>query len=228
MSSTRRELDEKRRAKFSEGRSENRLYETVGDFLLQNLAKGAKTIDVGCGVGGLFRYIEAIGGHYVGMDLVRYEGFPAECEFVEADLNAIVWPVLPGSADAVVSIETIEHLENPRAFMRELARIAKPGAWVVVTTPNQLSLLSKLCLLVKNQFDHFQERPGLYPTHITALLESDLLRIAQECRLTEARILYSGHGRMPFTHQHYPPFLSDLFPRTCSDNVALIARKSLG
>ena len=54
-----------------------------------------------------------------------------------------------GWADVVTALEVIEHLENPRAFCRELARVAKPGGWVVVTTPNQLSLLSLLSLVVK-------------------------------------------------------------------------------
>jgi 2-polyprenyl-3-methyl-5-hydroxy-6-metoxy-1,4-benzoquinol methylase len=45
-------------------------------------------------------------------------------------------------ADVVASVETIEHLENPRAFMRQLARVVKPGGVVIVSTPNQLSLLT--------------------------------------------------------------------------------------
>jgi 2-polyprenyl-3-methyl-5-hydroxy-6-metoxy-1,4-benzoquinol methylase len=44
----------------------------------------------------------------------------------------------------VVSIETIEHLENPRALFRELVRALRPRGLLLVTTPNQLSVLSKL------------------------------------------------------------------------------------
>lgn len=75
----------------------------------------------------------------------------------------------------------IEHLENPRAFIRVLVRLTKPGGWVFVTTPNQLSLLSQMTLMLKNQFNAFQEAPSLYPAHITALLEIDLIRITTEC-----------------------------------------------
>ena len=35
------------------------------------------------------------------------------------------------SADIVAALETIEHLESPRAFCRELTRILKPGGWLV-------------------------------------------------------------------------------------------------
>ena len=54
-----------------------------------------------------------------------------------------------------ISVETIEHLENPRAFVRELVRITQPGGWIVVTTPNQRSLVSLGALLLKGHFSAF-------------------------------------------------------------------------
>jgi hypothetical protein len=100
----------------------------------------------------------------------------------------------------MVSVKTIEHLENPRSFMRrQLARLARPGGPAIVTTPNQLSPLSKTTLVLKNQFNAFQEKPGLYPAHLTALLEVDLLRIATECGLVRSTIRYTDSGRIPFT-----------------------------
>src|SRR5205814_8070802 len=57
-------------------------------------------------------------------------------------------PYADASCDAVVSIEVVEHVEDQFAFVRELARIAKPGAPVIVTTPNVLSLPSRLRTLL--------------------------------------------------------------------------------
>jgi SAM-dependent methyltransferase len=57
-------------------------------------------------------------------------------------------PFEDGSFDAVVSIEVVEHVEDQFAFLRELARIARPGAPVLVTTPNVLSLNSRLRTLL--------------------------------------------------------------------------------
>src|SRR5260370_33901930 len=101
--------------------------------------------------------------------------------------------------------------------MRKLVRLARPGGWVIVTTPNQLSILSLLTLIVKNRFQAFQDVH--YPTHLTALLEVDLRRIAAACGLTEIEIEYSLAGRAPLTARHYPRALSRRFPQALSDNV---------
>lgn len=52
-------------------------------------------------------------------------------------------PYPDASCDAVVSIEVVEHVEDQFAFVRELARVARPGAPVILTTPNVLSLTSR-------------------------------------------------------------------------------------
>ena len=183
---------------------------------------GGTLLDVGCGTGGLWWYIRELFNAYVGADVIRYEGFPEGADFRSVNLDTGRVDLPDGTADVVACVETIEHVENPRAFVRELARLARPGGLVVITTPNQLSLLSKLGLLVKDQFPAFQERPGLYPAHITALLPVDLMRMARECGLVEPAIRYSDSGRIPGTPWHWPRPLAG---RAYSDNVLLMARR---
>jgi hypothetical protein len=94
----------------------------------------------------------------------------------------------------------------------------------VVTTPNHQSLHSKMGLVLKNRFVHFQD--GDYPAHLTALLETDLRRIAAEAGLSEIAIAYSERGRVAFTPCHYPRLLSRRFSRALSDNVLMIGHKA--
>ncbi len=212
------------RARRSLGTSGDAVYRLVARLLAERLPAatpgGAGTLaDV---AGRLWPFVQAQFGRYLGVDVVRYDGFPAGGEFVQFDLDRGRVDLPDGAADAVVGVETIEHLENPRAFVRELARLARPGGLVVVTTPNQLSLLSKLTLVLRDEFNAF--RANSYPAHLTALLEIDLRRIAAECGLTDVAVGYTGRGRLPGTARAAPAFLSRTWPRSFSDNVALVGR----
>ena len=134
------------------------------------------------------------------------------------------WPVASAGGDLVAAVETIEHLENPWAFVRQLAALAAPGGWVIVTTPNQLSLLSVLTLVLKRRFSAFQD--AHYPAHRTALLENDLRRIAEASGLEVVEVGYSLRGRIPLTGWHYPAAVARRWPRALSDNVMIVARKA--
>ena len=48
-------------------------------------------------------------------------------------------PVATGVADVVVSLQVVEHIWNPDGYVRELARVCRPGGVVVLSTPNRLT-----------------------------------------------------------------------------------------
>ena len=211
------------RARASLGASSDAIYRMVDEFLQASNVEGGTLIDVGCGGGGLWRVVSPRFTRYFGLDAVRYETFPDDGEFRRIDLDSTDWAVPAGSGDVVAAVETIEHLENPWAFMRQLSALARPGALVLVTTPNQTSLLSLITLAVKHRFSAFQD--SHYPAHKTALLSSDLERAAREAGLDAVQVVHSGHGRVPLTAWHYPRALARMFPAALSDNLMLVSRK---
>ena len=217
------QLSTEERAAYSQGGSGNEIHALVERLVGANHYESV--VDIGCGSAAIARRLRDRFVHYTGCDVVAYDGFPKEswASFAKIDLNKPPYAVGDASADLVMSIEVIEHVENPRALMRELVRIVKPGGRVIVTTPNQLSLLSKLSLVAKNEFTAFQEAEGLYPAHITALVETDLRRIAAECGLREIEIHYTDSGRIPFTPRHWPKPLKG---RWFSDNVLITATRA--
>ena len=211
------------RARQSLGASSDAIHQMVADAVERLNLTGAGMIDVGCGHGALRARLADRFSLYRGLDAVSYSGFPADGLFTQVDLDAEQWGVEPQSADLVTAIETIEHLENPWSFMRHLAAVAAPGGCVMVTTPNQLSVLSLLTLATKRRFSAFQD--AHYPAHRTALLESDLRRIAAASGLEVIEVAYSLAGRIPLTGAHYPVAIARLWPRGLSDNLLLVARK---
>jgi 2-polyprenyl-3-methyl-5-hydroxy-6-metoxy-1,4-benzoquinol methylase len=180
-------------------------------------------VDVGCGSGRFRSFIQDLCASYRGVDAVRYTGFADDAIFLAADLNRDALPLADSSMDIVVSLETVEHLESPRAFCRELVRVLRPGGWLLMTTPNQRSVVSLGSLLLKGHFSAFQDNS--YPAHQTALLETDLRRIARENALQDIAIEFTCAGRIPLTARAYPSVLSRSFPRACSDNILLLGRK---
>lgn len=214
------------RARQSLGSSERAIYEMVARTLTECDVKEGVLIDVGCGSGNLRAFVEPFVSKYVGIDVIRYDDFPDGVDFHRVNLDTGRTDLPNACADVVASAETIEHLENPRAFMREIVRLVKPGGLVIVTTPNQLSCLSLLSLIFKRHFAAFGD--ASYPAHLTALLEIDLQRIASECGLKDLQFRYSLKGRIVLTPWRYPKFLSRLFPRFCSDNLLLLGRRADG
>jgi 2-polyprenyl-3-methyl-5-hydroxy-6-metoxy-1,4-benzoquinol methylase len=211
------------RALQSRGESNDAILATAAAILTKRGASGV-VVDVGCGAGRLRAVLGTRPSRYVGVDAVRYDEFPAGAEFLRADLDRDDVPVDDNAADVAIALETIEHLENPRRLMRELTRIARPGGTIVVSTPNQVSLLSLLTVLTRHRFNAFQDRD--YPAHRTALLEVDLRRMAEECRLVRIETAFTARGRVPLVAAHYPHWLARRFPRALSDNVLLVGQKA--
>lgn len=216
--------DTERRALLSGGASADPIYAMVRRALVERNVASGTLLDIGCGHGRLLPHVRDRCTRYIGADVVHYPELPGETEFFPIDLDTGRVPLDDSVIDVVAAVETIEHLENPRAFMREVTRLCKPGGWMLVTTPNQLSFLSKLTLVVKNKFNAFTD--SSYPAHLTALLEVDLRRIAAECGWGDVAILFSRQGRMPGTARSWPAFLSRLLPRALSDNVCVVGRKT--
>src|SRR5688572_26602624 len=125
--------DVEQRARRSLGTSEDAIYGMVAAALTGRHPGGGVLLDVGCGRGDLWPYVADRFSRYTGADVVHYEGFPGGGEFHRVELDTGRVPLPDDWADVVVAVETVEHLENPRALVRELVRLAKPGGWVAVT-----------------------------------------------------------------------------------------------
>ena len=55
----------------------------------------------------------------------------------EGCANLAAMPVLDAGADVAVTLQVVEHLWDLRGFLRDCARLLRPGGLLVVTTPNR-------------------------------------------------------------------------------------------
>ena len=56
--------------------------------------------------------------------------------------NVDTWPVEDASVDLVVSDYVLEHVGDPDAYARELARVLRPGGFFCARTPNKLGYVA--------------------------------------------------------------------------------------
>lgn len=80
---------------------------------------------------------------------------------LKLDLNQ-PWDLESESFDYVVSIEAVEHLENPWHLVREANRVLKTQGTLILTTPNILSIRSRLSYLLRG-----------YPIYFTYMVQQD-------------------------------------------------------
>jgi len=106
-------------------------------------------LDIPAGEGSESARLSAIGFEVVAADL--FATHPrVELRWVRADCNAPL-PFRTGAFNAVLSREGIEHFENQAGFIRECARVLRPGGRIVITTPNVMHLSARVSAMLTGQ-----------------------------------------------------------------------------
>jgi len=121
--------------------------------ILKNMPSG-KILDAPAGEGALSQKLRNNYELYavdIDENYFKLSGVP----FKKVDLNKEL-PFENDSFDYVVSIEGIEHLENPFLCIREFARVLKPGGSLIITTPNIMSIKSRTRFFFYSYYDFFR------------------------------------------------------------------------
>ena len=130
--------------------------------ILSSLPEGTnlKIADLGCGNGYLAGLLAGRGHRVSALDSsedgirIAKEAYPAidfRCLSLYADLVSHIG----ADYDVVISSEVIEHLYDPRAFLRNAHAIMKSGGTLILTTPYH-GYLKNLAMAVSGKLDkHF-------------------------------------------------------------------------
>jgi ubiquinone/menaquinone biosynthesis C-methylase UbiE len=122
-------------------------------LVLEYLAplEGKRVLEIACGRGGFSRVLGSRGASVCGADfsaaalsITSQKVGRDEAGFLKTGLSradAHHLPFADRAFDCVISCETIEHLTDPAAAIREMARVCKPGGMLYLTTPNYLNLM---------------------------------------------------------------------------------------
>ena len=122
--------------------------------------------------------------------IFRRSSFPGRCVLAVTGESWTGW----GPVDVVISTEVIEHVYDPRGFLRTAHGLLKPGGILVLTTPYH-GYLKNVILAVTGKLDE----------HFTVLWDHGHIKFWSRKTLTKAlretgfgEIEFVGSGRMPY------------------------------
>ena len=107
--------------------------------------RGCVVADVGAGGGSFLDHVSGLVGRAIAIEPARHfqaalAGRGYDIHAYAADAAKTLGPV----ADVAVSLQVIEHVRNPRAFLADIRRLMKPGGRLVISTPNHADILLDL------------------------------------------------------------------------------------
>jgi 2-polyprenyl-6-hydroxyphenyl methylase/3-demethylubiquinone-9 3-methyltransferase len=112
--------------------------------------EGKSALDVGCGAGLLAEPLARLGAKVTAIDaapeLIEVAKAHAGGQGLEIDYRHAAVEDMDGTFDLVTSMEVIEHVADPQAFMNSLAARLARGGLMILSTPNRTAW-SKLLMV---------------------------------------------------------------------------------
>ncbi len=114
--------------------------ETILELVRSLPLKRPKIIDLGCATGWFTAQLSRFGQDVTGIDLSE-----AAIELAKSDFpgiryiagNIFEMKLMPEMVDLVVCQEVIAHVPDQQELVRRIARIIKPGGYLIITTANK-------------------------------------------------------------------------------------------
>ena len=111
-----------------------------GDECSRTPLEGKSALDVGCGAGLLAEPLARLGAKVTGIDaspeVIEVARGHSATMGLEIDYRVGDVQALEGQFDLITSMEVIEHVADPAAFVNALAKRLAPGGLLIMSTPN--------------------------------------------------------------------------------------------
>ena len=118
--------------------------------------EGKTALDVGCGAGLLAEPLARMGAKVTAIDaapeLIEAAKAHAAGQGLDIDYRAVGVEALKGKYDLVTSMEVIEHVVEPQAFIDALAARLAPGGLMILSTPNRTAWSKLLTITLAEGF----------------------------------------------------------------------------
>jgi len=143
-------------------------------------------LDIGCNDCAVASFLENVNVRYVGFDISK-KALKKGGKRQRVLCDACHLPVKDNTADMVICTEVIEHINNPKRLISEIARISKVNSKLLISTPNSESLFSKIQKLLPirrfHDWHYIKSHFQVYdPTKLSNLLECHGFKINRKIK----------------------------------------------
>ena len=146
------------------------LHEAVAQKIAHRISPDSRVLDIAAGSGAFTRRLMDMGMSVVANDTDGRWWRVPQIDLMHVDLNTAFAEAFAGAGvDAIAAIEIIEHLDNPREFLRQCRAIVPAGGFMFVTTPNVTSAASRAMFLRSGRTVFFARGGPCAGDHITFL-----------------------------------------------------------
>ena len=161
------------------------LHKFAVEILQNQVPVKSAVLDLGAGSGAMSQRLLDAGFKVTSADIVT-ENFKLcnKDSFVTINFNTQFSKYLNETFDAIVAVEIIEHLENPRNFIRECRKLLSPGGVLLISSPNLDSPVSKAFFVRYGTYKWFLDKDYETEGHILPVSQWLLKKCIYEAGLT--------------------------------------------
>lgn len=174
------------------------VHEKAFDLFQKYVPHAARVLDVGAGSGAFTQRLLDHGYQSLEALEVNAEAFQVkEIAVHPLNLEQSWADQLPEPFDALVTLEVIEHLENPWHFARQCSAAIRPGGIVVLSTPNIQSSRSRIEFVLNAEFRFFHQKHFEQIGHMTSMTKNQICQVFSCAGCEFVDFDHSRHKGMP-------------------------------
>ncbi len=145
----------------------------LGKTIAAHIEPADKIIEIGCGRGGVVKYLNHNGLDCFGVELAQCVPYPGAEEYVETETNALdIADVKRSNFTVLLLLDVLEHIENPRSFLDAILNKYENIRMLVITVPARKEIWS--------EYDEFYGHQTRYDLEMSAgLIKASGFRIVQ-------------------------------------------------
>jgi SAM-dependent methyltransferase len=134
--------------------------------------------------------------------------------------------------DCIVACEVIEHLDDPRAFLRECGQLLNDTGIIVVSTPNIRFFEGRIKFLLRGELWGFGAKNYLVQRHISPISIEQFPLLFKEAGFEMLELStaasFASNLRVLVTSPIWVPMRMALGPTVLGESVIAVARKTAG